>query len=158
MNTCAEKENQHGRLVDLKRTASHFISLSLHAFFLILSFISDLEIDISEKLLQGRLHNLVTRIGICSRHGLVFNQDVSDLMNRLTGGDPLVPAELQVIEANLDIATDYDGNLLQVLTTPVGPEKIDKVKKYFFLNLFQIFRAGFFCVNVPGISENCTLG
>ena len=30
----------------------------------------------------------------------------------------MVTGELQVVEANLDLVTDYDGNLLEPMTTP----------------------------------------
>ena len=40
----------------------------------------------------------------------------------------MAASEIQLIEANLDIVTDYDGNLLEPMTTPVHHDaEVDKV-------------------------------
>ena len=76
------------------------------------------QFDISDQLLQAKLQNLAKRIKTCSKNSLTFAADISDLMNRLISGDAMVAGELQVVEANLDLVTDYDGNLLEPMTTP----------------------------------------
>ena len=100
--------------------------------------------------MQAKLQNLVKRIQTCADQGLVFNQDVSDIMNRLTSSDVMASGEIQVIEANLDMVTDYDGNLLEVMTTPVGPANKDKVNNS-FLNLFYNFAQASSSRNVVNI-------
>ena len=76
------------------------------------------QFDISEQLLQAKLKNLVKRIKTYSKNSLTFAADISDLMNRFISGDAMVAGELQAVEANLDLVTDYDGNLLEPMTTP----------------------------------------
>ena len=76
------------------------------------------QFDISDQLLQAKLQNLAKRIKTCSENSVTFAADISDLMNRLISGDAMVTGELQVVEANLDLVTDYDGNLLESMTTP----------------------------------------
>ena len=61
---------------------------------------------------------MAKRIKACSKNSVTFAVDISDLMNRLISGDAMVTGELQVVEANLDLVTDYDGNLLEPMTTP----------------------------------------
>ena len=68
------------------------------------------QFDISEKLMQAKLQNLAKRIKTCSENSVTFAADISDLMNRLISGDAMVTGELPVVEANLDLVTDYDGN------------------------------------------------
>jgi len=93
--------------------------------------------DISEKLLQAKLTNLVNRIKTCAENSIVFNEDVTDLMNRLVSQDQMVPGEIQVIEAHLDTVTDYNGRLLAAMTSPVGPDPDnDKVNGIFFTQIF----------------------
>ena len=71
------------------------------------------QFDISDQLLQAKLQNLAKRIKTCSENSLTFTADISNLMNRLISGDAMV-----VVEANLDLVTDYNGNLLEPITTP----------------------------------------
>ena len=105
---------------------------------------SDLQIDITDKLMQVKLDQLADRIKTCTRHNITFNADVSDLMNRLIGGDSMVNTEIQVIEANLDIITHKDGTLISPMTTPhdpaAAPPEENKVKKFHFLYITAIFR------------------
>ena len=76
------------------------------------------QFDISEKVLQAKLQNLAKRIKTCSKNSMTFTADISDLMDRLISADAMVAGELQVVEANLDLVTDYDGNFLEPMTTP----------------------------------------
>ena len=87
----------------------------------------NLHIDISQSLLQTKLHNIVTRIKTCSENNIAFNKDISDIMNRLVTGDTMVAGEIQVVEANFNIVTDYAGNLLTAMTTAFHPQTEDKV-------------------------------
>ena len=76
------------------------------------------QFDLSDQLLQAKLQNLAKRIKTCSKNSLTFAADISDLTNRLISGDAMVAGELQVVEANLDLVTDYDGSLLEPMTAP----------------------------------------
>ena len=89
------------------------------------------QFDISEQLLQAKLQNLAKRIKTCSENSLTFAADISDLMNRLISGDAMVAGELQVVEANLDLVTDYNGNLLEPMTTPNA--QLEKVNLSHFI-------------------------
>ena len=49
----------------------------------------------------------------------------------------MVTGELQVVEANLDLVTDYDGNLLEPMTTP--NTQLEKVNcSFYFLELAPV--------------------
>ena len=65
----------------------------------------------------------------------------------------MVAGELQVVEANLDLVTDYDGNLLEPMTTPNA--QLEKVNFSHF-----IFGAGTCCFrrNCFPESWNCAPG
>ena len=89
------------------------------------------QFNISDQLLQAKLQNLAKRIKTCSENSLTFTADISDLMNRLISGDTMVAGELQVVEANLDLVTDYDGNLLEPMTTPNA--QLEKVNLSHFI-------------------------
>ena len=54
----------------------------------------------------------------------------------------MVAGELQVVEANLDLVTDYDGNLLEPMTTPNA--QIEKVNfsHFIFLELAPVAFVG----------------
>ena len=95
------------------------------------------QFDISEQLLQAKLQNLAKRIKTCSENSVTFAADISDLMNRLISRDAMVTGELQVVEANLDLVTDYDGNLLEPMTTPNA--QLEKVNcSFYFLELAPV--------------------
>ena len=64
---------------------------------------------------------------------MTFKADISDLMNRLISGDAMVAEELQVVEANLDLVTDYEGNLLEPMTSPHA--QLEKVNFSHFIFL-----------------------
>ena len=57
----------------------------------------------------------------------------------------MVTGELQVVEANLDLVTDYNGNLLEHMTTPNA--QLEKVNWSFYF-----FGAGTCCFH-----KNCFL-
>lgn len=159
-NTCfVNQKNHHGDL-DRNILRRNFIRFTFHctlAIFLKILFVSDeeFEIDISERLMQAKLHNLVARIKTCSDNEVVFNQDVSDLMNRLVSGDVMANTEIQVIEANLDIVTDYNGKLLSAMTTPITPKpEDDKVKNILFPSNFFSEVVSHVCVLARNSSRN----
>ena len=62
---------------------------------------------------------------------MTFAADISDLMNRLISRDAIVAGELQVVEANLDLVTDYESNLLEPMTLPNA--ELEKVKFSHFI-------------------------
>ena len=96
------------------------------------------QFNISEQLLQAKLQNLAKRIKTCSKNSVTFAADISDLMNRLISGDAMVTGELQ---ANLDLVTDYDGNLLEPMTTPNA--QLEKVNcSFYFLELSSVAFVG----------------
>ena len=88
-----------------------------------------MQIDITNKLEQVILQNLVIRIKTCFVNNVLFNQDTTDLMNRLISSDTMVHENLQAIEANINIVTDCDGKLLVPMTTPttLDEPEYDKV-------------------------------
>ena len=53
----------------------------------------------------------------------------------------MVTGELQVVETNLDLVTDYDGNLLEPMTTP--NTQLEKVNcSFYFLELAPVAFVG----------------
>ena len=94
--------------------------------------------------MQVKLDQVADRIKTCACHNIAFNADVSDLMNWLISGNSMVNAEIQVIEANLDIITHRDGTLISPMTTPrhpaAAPPEENKIKKFHFLYIAAIFR------------------
>ena len=53
----------------------------------------------------------------------------------------MVAGELQVVEANLDLVTDYNGNLLEPMTTPNA--QLEKVNfSFYFLELAPLAFVG----------------
>ena len=64
----------------------------------------------------------------------------------------MVAGELQAVEANLDLVTDYDGNLLEPMTTPNA--QLEKVNFSHFI--FWSWHLLLSEELLPGILELCT--
>ena len=61
----------------------------------------------------------------------------------------MVAGELQVVEANLDLVTDYDGNLLEPMTTPNAQLEKVNFSHFIFWSLHLLLSKEL----LPGILE-----